>query len=77
MVVRINLQERGTPLGNKHGEEITLRGILCGKRYFAEVLKLMMTPLGIPLICFVEDSMNSAGDRKNFAGDDLSVATTC
>ena len=50
-----------TPLGNKLGEEINLRGILCGKRYFAEVLKLMITPLGIPLICFVGDLMNSAG----------------
>ena len=45
-----------TPVGNKLDEEVTLRGILCGKRYFAEVLKLMITPLGILLICFVEDS---------------------
>ena len=41
-----------TPLGNKLGEEITLRGItLWGKRHFAEML--MITPLGIPLISFV------------------------
>ena len=40
-----------TPLGNKLVGEITLRGILCGKRYFAEVL--MRTPLGIPLISYV------------------------
>ena len=53
-------------------ERDTLRGItLWGGRYFAEVL--MRTPLGIPLICFVEELMNSAGGRKNFAEDDLSV----
>ena len=40
-----------TPLGNKLVGEITLRGILCGKRYFAEVL--MRTLLGIPLISYV------------------------
>ena len=40
-----------TPLGHKLVGEVTLRGILCGKRYFAEVL--MITPLGIPLISFV------------------------
>ena len=46
--------------------------LLCGKRYFAE--NLMITPLGIPLISFVGDLMNSAADRKNFTEDDLSVA---
>ena len=41
-----------TPLGNKLDEEVTLWGILCGMRYFAEVL--MITPLGIPLMSYVE-----------------------
>ena len=43
-----------TPLGNKLGGKITLRGVnSVGKeRYFAEML--MITPLGIPLISFVE-----------------------
>ena len=37
---------------------------------------LMITPLGISLISSTGIlMMNSAGDRKNFAGDDLSVAT--
>ena len=58
-------------MGNKLGEEVTLRGILCGKRYFAEIL--MITPLGIPLISYAEELMNSVGDRKNFTDDDLSV----
>ena len=35
-------------MGNKLDEEITLRGILYGKRRFAEILTI--TPLGIPLI---------------------------
>ena len=42
-----------TPLGNKLDEEITLRGILCGKRRFAEILTI--TPLGIPLISSIGD----------------------
>ena len=41
-----------TPLGNKLGEYITLRGMLCGKR--DTLLRLMITSLGIPLISFVE-----------------------
>ena len=42
-----------TALGNKLVGEITLRGItLWEERYFAEML--MITPLGIPLICYVE-----------------------
>ena len=45
-----------------------------GKRCSAEIL--MITPPGMLLISSVRDlMMNSAGDRKNFAGDDLSVAT--
>ena len=50
-----------TPLGNKLDEEITLRGIttlaillgnntLWGERYAVEIL--MVTPLGIPLLCW-------------------------
>ena len=42
------------PLGNKLVGEITLRGILCGKRYFTEIL--MRTPPGIPLISYVGES---------------------
>ena len=61
-----------TLLGNKLGGEILCRELLCGKRYFAEVL--MRTPLGIPLISYVGELMNSAGGRKNFAEDNLSVA---
>ena len=41
------------------------------ERYFAEML--MITPLGIPLICYVGELMNSAGGRENFTEDDLSV----
>ena len=52
-------------------ERLLCGELLCGKRYFAEIL--MITPLGIPLISSVRDLMNSAGDRKNFAEDDLSV----
>ena len=33
--------------------KILLCGEYSGKRYFAEVLKLRITPLGIPLICYV------------------------
>ena len=40
-----------TLLGNKLVGEITLRGMLGGKRYFAEML--MMIPLGIPLLSSV------------------------
>ena len=44
-----------------------LERLLCGeysvgKRCFAEVL--MRAPLGIPLISYVGELMNSAGDRK-------------
>ena len=46
-------------------EKLLCGELLCGKRYFAEVL--MRTPMGISTI-------NFAGDRKNFAEDDLSVA---
>ena len=45
-----------TPLGNKPGEEITLRGITLWGRDAS-----------------LRFDGNSAGDRKNFAGDDLSV----
>ena len=46
--------------------------LLCGKRHFAEVL--MITPLGIPLISYVEriDELRWRVGR-NFAEDDLSV----
>ena len=49
-----------TPLGNKLVGEITLRGITL----WEEILRwgLMVTPLGIPLISFVE------GILMNFAG---------
>ena len=63
-----------TSLGDKPGEEITLRGILCGKRYFAEVLKLMITPLGIPLMCYVEGIDELRWGIGRLRGDDLSVA---
>ena len=54
MVVRINLQERGALLGNKHGEEITLWGItLWGRDVLLMIL--MIIPLGNLLI-------SSAGD---------------
>ena len=46
--------------------------LLCGKRYFAEVL--MRAPPGIPLVSLLGNLMNSDGDKKNFAEDDLSVA---
>ena len=45
--------------------------LLFGKRYFAEIL--MRTLLVIPLISYVGEWMNSAGGRKNFAEDDLSM----
>ena len=45
--------------------------ILCGERYFAEIL--VITLLGIPMISYVGELMNSVGDRKNFSEDDLSV----
>ena len=62
-----------TPLGDTLVGEITLRGItLWEERYFAEVL--MITPLGILLISSVGILMTSAGDRKNFTEDDLSIA---
>ena len=40
-----------TPLVNKLAGEITLRELLCGERYFAEILTI--TPLGIPLLSYV------------------------
>ena len=61
------LGEISESIGNKHGEEITLRGnTLWGRDVLLMIL--MIIPLGSLLI-------SSAGDRKNFAGDDLSVAT--
>ena len=56
MIVRRNLQEERTPLGNKLMKRLLCGELLCGKRYFAEVL--MRTPLGIPVLLFEE---NSAG----------------
>ena len=53
-------------------ERLLCGEILCGERYCTE--NLMITPLGIPLISLLENLMNSAGGRKNFAEDDLSVA---
>ena len=51
-----------TQLGNKFAGEITLRGkitlaillgkMLCGER--GTLLRLVITPLGIPLMCYVE-----------------------
>ena len=40
--------------------------LLCGKRYFAEVL--MITLLGIPLMSYVGDLMNSAGIGRTSPG---------
>ena len=52
MIVRINLQERRTPLGNKLDEEITPRGnTLWGRDVLLMILTI--TPLGIPLISSV------------------------
>ena len=54
MIVRINLQEKRTPLGNKHDEEITPRGnTLWGRNVMLIILTI--TPLGIPLISSVGD----------------------
>ena len=47
-------------------KRLLYRVLLCGKRYFAEVL--MGAPLGISLIYYGEDLMNSAGDRKTSSG---------
>ena len=48
--------------------------LLGGKRCFAEILTI--TPLGdsVDKLLLEILMMNSAGDRKNFAEDDLSVA---
>ena len=61
-----------TPLVNKLGEEITLRGILCGKRYFAEVFDENSIGDTVDVLCW-GTLMNSAGDRKSFTEDDFSV----
>ena len=53
-------------------ERLLCGKLLCGKRYFAEIL--MITPLGVPFISLLRGLMNSVGDRKNFAEDDLFVA---
>ena len=61
-----------TLLGNKPDGEITLRGTtLWGRDVLPRIL--MITPLGIPLDKLLRGLMNSAGDRKNFVEDDLSV----
>ena len=53
-------------------ERLPCGELLCGERYFAEILMIALP--GILLLCFVGIlKMNSAGDRKNFAEDDLSV----
>ena len=53
-------------------ERLLCGELLCGKRYFAEVL--MITLLGIPLMSYVGrfDELRWR-DGKNFAEDDLSV----
>ena len=54
MIVRINLQEKRTLLGNKLNEEITLKGnTLWGRNVLLMIL--MITLLGIPLISSVGD----------------------
>ena len=53
-------------------ERLLCGELLCGKKYFVEVLT--RAPLGIPLVSLLRNLMNSAGDRKSFAEDDLSVA---
>ena len=54
-----------------------LEGLLCGEysRKRGTLLRLMITPLGIPLISYVgEFDELRWRDRKSFAEDDLSVA---
>ena len=53
MIVRINLQEKRTPLGNKLVKILLCGELLCGKRCFAEILTI--TPLGILLISSIGD----------------------
>ena len=45
-----------------------------GKRCFAEILTINPAGDSVDKLCCWILIMNSAGGRKNFAGDDLSVA---